>query len=283
MPQLDQELLVFKKSIDAGLVRTAAEYPCDGIPLIRDAMLYSLEGGKRLRGTVILSLFKDLAGFGDAMPFALAMEMIQAYSLVHDDLPCMDDDDFRRGMPTCHKKYGQAVAVLTGDALLTLAFETAASARISPELTIRGIRALAEGAGAAGMVGGQVIDLQSKPGSVFQADAVRAMYRLKTGRLFETSARIGCVLAGAGHSETERISAWGSHFGYAYQILDDLDDMEEEDDKDTLVKIIGADAVRKEAVESLRKSLECVRPEWLLARLSRRFLEGQETKCLKLE
>lgn len=277
------ELRELKGSIDRALGEVISRYPCGDIPLIRDAMSYALEGGKRLRGAIVLSTFRSLGGKGDAMPFALAMEMVQAYSLVHDDLPCMDDDDMRRGKPTCHKKFGQAVALLTGDALLTLAFETAASARLSPDRVAAGILTLARGAGAAGMVGGQVLDLHLEAGrggasETYPTDMVRAMYGLKTGKLFETASALGAILAGADLGEIRRVSCWGSLFGYAYQVLDDLEDLVQggkEGGKDTLVRRTSPETAREEAAECLRRSLEVADPGWLTANLSRYYLESR--------
>jgi geranylgeranyl diphosphate synthase type II len=256
------ELQELKEAIEAGLKCRISEYPEDA-PVIREAIAYSLDGGKRLRGAILLSLFRDLGGTGDPLPFALAMEMIQAYSLVHDDLPCMDDDDMRRGKPTCHKKFGEAVGLLTGDALLTLAFKTAAQSDLPLDRIVSGIEILAEGAGR--MVDGQVLDLQS-------ADRdIRQMYRLKTGKLFETSAKLGAVLAGRPDA-VDRASTWGRSFGYSYQILDDLDDLGAED-KNTLVQLIGVQAAKEEAASGLRASLEAVQPDWFVAKLSRYYLK----------
>ncbi|HHX27453.1 MAG: polyprenyl synthetase family protein [Bacillota bacterium] len=283
---LTRELGLLKESIDKAMGAAVSGYRCD-VPLIREAMAYSAGGGKRLRGAIVLSTYASLGGDGDAMPFALAMEMVHAYSLVHDDLPCMDDDDMRRGRPTCHRKYGEAIGVLAGDALLTLAFETAASSDLPPYRVVEGIRALAYGAGAAGMVGGQVLDLQ--PGistgggpSVHRgsngddpADRVRLTYRLKTGRLFETAAKLGAILAGAPATTVARAGEAGMCFGFAFQIMDDIDDSVQggsEDQKDTLVKRVSLDAARREAASALERSIRLAGPDWFLARLSKHYL-----------
>lgn len=305
---LDQELGFLKESIDKALDAAINGYPCD-VPLIREAMAYSVEGGKRLRGAIVLSTYRSLGGDGDAMPFALAIEMIQAYSLVHDDLPCMDDDDMRRGRPTCHKKYGEAIGVLAGDALLTLAFETAASSDLPPYRVVEGVKALAYGAGAAGMVGGQVLDLQPEaircgacPGDASAndpvdvadpadsadpanladpaaqadpADRVRLMYRLKTGRLFETAARLGAILAGAPAKTVERVGEAGMCFGFSYQILDDIEDSAQggmEDKKTTLPRTISLEKAREEAIGGFQRCKQLTDPGWLLARLADHYL-----------
>ncbi len=239
-------------------------------PVLADAMVYALEGGKRLRGAILLSFFDALeapgVSKGDVLNFAAALEMIQAYSLVHDDLPCMDNDDFRRGKPSCHKQFGYATALLAGDALLTAAFEVAASAIASPqgrppalppERVVRAIAILAQAAGPAGMVGGQVRDLVME-GRAMGADLVREMYSLKTGALFRAAARIGAVLAGASRDEEEAAAKWGSLFGYAFQVLDDLEDATQsqtEETKDTLVRETSPGEARREAQEALTAAL----------------------------
>jgi len=317
-----RELESLRKAIDEAMERAISGYPCD-VPLIREAMAYASEGGKRLRGAIVLSTFESLGGRGDATPFALAIEMIQAYSLVHDDLPCMDDAEMRRGRPACHRKYGEAMGVLAGDALLTLAFETAATSDLPPYRVVEGIRALAYGAGAAGMVGGQVLDLgpgtDGSPGSASGAhlpgaegsvteaqvlgaaetggtreasgswpslndgaDAVRLMYRLKTGKLFETAARLGAILAGAPGDIVRKAGEAGMSFGFAFQILDDIEDASQggaEDQKDTLPKRISVEKAREEAAEALRRCkklvTECGGPDFLLARLADYYLASK--------
>jgi geranylgeranyl diphosphate synthase type II len=300
-----RELECLRKAIDEAMEGALLGYPCD-VPLIREAMVYSAEGGKRLRGAIVLSTYKDLGGDGDAMHFALAIEMIQAYSLVHDDLPCMDDAEMRRGRPACHKKFGEAMGVLAGDALLTLAFETAASSDLPPYRVVEGIKALAYGAGAAGMVGGQVLDLQPEaircgacpggpsangragaagpsdsdsPGDLADpenlADRVRLMYRLKTGRLFETAAKLGAILAGAPAATVERAAEAGMHFGFAFQILDDIEDAAQggvEEDKDTLLKRISLEKAREEAIMGFQRCKQLAGSGRLLARLADHYL-----------
>lgn len=292
MEDLFKELDCLKASIDEAMEAAVSGYRCD-VPLIREAMAYSTESGKRLRGAIVLSTYKSLGGNGDAMPFALAIEMIQAYSLVHDDLPCMDDADMRRGRPACHKKFGEAMGVLAGDALLTLAFETACTSDLPPYRVVEGIRALAYGAGAAGMVGGQVLDLQPEmsndrtdeatpadpAGQSDPAERVRLMYRLKTGRLFETAARLGAILAGAPDEIVRRAGDAGMSFGVAFQILDDIEDASQggtEDQKATLPATISLEKAREEAIMGLQRCQELCRqfagPDYLLGRLAAHYL-----------
>jgi len=212
--------------------RVAGGYPQ---PLF-DAMRYSLfNGGKRLRPRLLLSACADLGGDeNEAMPFACAMEMIHTYSLIHDDLPAMDNDDFRRGQPTCHKKFGEAVAILAGDGLLNLAFETMAEACENSSVEAAGRRFAAAGiiakaAGARGMVGGQAADIDS--------DAARAdgavltfIHEKKTAALFSAALAAGSALAGAAGEKRAAMAEAGKCLGLAFQIKDDICDAAAEKD-----------------------------------------------------
>ena len=157
--EITTQLQVDQARIEDALRTYAAKWPAYGV--LKDAMSYSLlSGGKRIRPVLVLEICKLFGGTAeDALPFACGLEMVHTYSLIHDDLPCMDDDDFRRGKPTNHKVFGQANAVLAGDALLTTAFAVLAEASLPAERVQRGIAALANAAGPNGMVGGQVLDL----------------------------------------------------------------------------------------------------------------------------
>jgi geranylgeranyl diphosphate synthase type II len=199
-------------------------------PQLMEAIRYSLLGsGKRLRPILVLAA-ADLFGAPAerVMPTACALEMIHTYSLVHDDLPCMDDDDLRRGRPTNHKVYGEAIATLAGDALLTLAFELlgrqAETPGVTPGQAIRVVTEVAQGAGAAGMVGGQVEDLAWE-GRDAAADQLQRIHSLKTGALFRASLRAGAILGGARPDELARLDAYAAHFGLAFQIQDDVLDV----------------------------------------------------------
>ena len=187
-------------------------------------MRYSLlAGGKRLRPILTLAGAEVAGGRPRlALPFACALEMIHTYSLVHDDLPAMDDDDFRRGRPTSHKVYGEGLAILVGDALLTEAFRLMARARGVPAR--RALRAVAEVAGAvgeAGMVGGQALDLAAT-GDAPGLARVRAIHRRKTGALLRTAVRLGALVAGAPPALLARLTRYGEHVGLAFQIADDI-------------------------------------------------------------
>ena len=195
-------------------------------PRLKEAISYSaLEGGKRLRPALVLESCIACGGSADkqsAIAAAVAVELIHTFSLVHDDLPAMDDDDLRRGRPTNHKVFGEALAILAGDAMVALAFETLATqadASLAPSL----IRELACAAGAGGMIGGQVLDIESE-NLQLELDALQRIHRMKTGALITCAARMGCIAADAG-ARLGAITEYGNHLGLAFQIIDDLLDV----------------------------------------------------------
>jgi geranylgeranyl diphosphate synthase type II len=197
-----------------------------GDSLLFKAMRYSvLGGGKRFRPLCLLSSGEEFGvRLEDALPFACAVELIHNYSLIHDDLPSMDNDDFRRGKPTCHKAFGEDVALLTGDALLTLAFEVMASAHLemSPDTKKeRAIIELGKYAGTDGMIGGQLLDITLTPEAISQ-DQFHELILKKTGALITVSVRIGAILGGADKSRMEAITQFGEKVGLAFQTRDDL-------------------------------------------------------------
>jgi geranylgeranyl diphosphate synthase type II len=228
-------------------------------PALAEAMRYSLLApGKRLRPLLVM-LACDAAGGRDehALPAACAVEMIHAYSLIHDDLPSMDDDDLRRGLPTCHKQFGEALAILAGDGLLTLAFGVLAES-YPPATAAVACRELARGAGAAGMVGGQVLDLawegkiEDRGSRVedrgLQLEALDRIHNHKTGALFLACLRLGALAAqgerpgGPEPSLWQRLDGYGRRFGLVFQITDDLLDVE--GDAAQTGKRVGKDAAR---------------------------------------
>lgn len=216
----------------------------DGDPLyqeVAEAMRYSLlAGGKRIRALFVLECCAALGGRREeALPLAAAIEMVHAYSLIHDDLPCMDDDDLRRGKPSCHKVYGEATALLAGDALLTLAFETAAGAPLPEGLRLRAVAALARAAGYRGMIGGQVIDLayENRP---MEPEVLATLHRLKTGALLSVSAQLGAIAASAGEDSQRALGDFAEDVGLAFQIADDI--LDAVGDEAKLGKPIGSDA-----------------------------------------
>lgn len=210
----------------------------DAPPILTEAIRHSLfAGGKRLRPALALGACAIVGGSdAPALPVACALEMIHTYSLIHDDLPCMDDDDLRRGRPACHKVYGEAMAVLAGDALLTMAFDVAAQTG-----NIEVIMELARGAGAAGMVGGQVIDMEPGARSL-DLSGLRAMHAAKTGALIRASVRCGAILGGATRKQLDALTSFAEHIGLAFQIADDVLDVT--GDSQSMGKTAGADAAR---------------------------------------
>jgi geranylgeranyl diphosphate synthase, type II len=196
-------------------------------PRLREAMAYSLlAGGKRLRPILVLLSCEACGGDAEsAMPAACAIEMIHTYSLIHDDLPAMDNDDLRRGRPTNHVVFGEGLAILAGDGLLTLAFEVLAN-DISPAATAAACCAdLARAAGMAGMVGGQVADLEAESRTVSSLEELEGIHRRKTGALLASSLTLGARVAHANDEDLHRLASYGRALGLAFQITDDLLDV----------------------------------------------------------
>lgn len=196
---------------------------------IYEAMRYSLlAGGKRLRPILCLATCELLEGnTSSALPSACAVEMIHTMSLIHDDLPAMDNDDYRRGKLTNHKVYGEDIAILAGDALLTYAFEYVAreTKNIPPERTLQVLQILTRAVGAGGLVGGQVMDLECEGKSDVSAETLTQIHRSKTGALLEASVTSGAVVAGAGAEDLQRLSIYAQNIGLAFQIIDDILDV----------------------------------------------------------
>ncbi len=195
-----------------------------------EAMVYSLSaGGKRLRPILLISSFSIVdEAWKKALPYAVAVEYIHTYSLIHDDLPAMDDDDFRRGMPTSHKVFGEAMAILVGDALLTEAFRVFLEKRddgMAIDKKIQACQELAKAAGASGMVGGQVLDIEFTAKDADEEDVIE-IHRKKTESLIRASVLCGGILSGAGEVALAAFSAFGSKLGLAFQIVDDILDVE---------------------------------------------------------
>src|SRR5438552_4016020 len=192
---------------------------------IHQAMRYStLDGGKRIRPSLCVAAFSAYKDdWKPILPVASAIEMIHSYSLIHDDLPAMDDDDFRRGRPSCHKQFDEAIAILAGDALLTLAFEVLSHANgFAPDRMLRVITALSRAAGSVGgMIAGQVLDVEAETSPVNAAQD-EAIHRSKTGALLGASVWIGAYLGGAGESELAGIRTYCDRIGLAFQVIDDI-------------------------------------------------------------
>ena len=208
-----------------------------------EAMRYSLlVGGKRIRPVLTLA-FAELCGGSaqQALPFACAVEMVHTYSLIHDDLPCMDDDDLRRGKPTNHKVFGEAMALLAGDGLLTRAFEQALAFSGPSSDAVRGASVLARCAGASGMVGGQCVDLSAQ-GKEVDLSLLQQMDQGKTVALISAACQMGCIAAGAGDGQLEAARRYAEGLGMAFQIRDDILDVE--GDAKTMGKNVGMDSAR---------------------------------------
>ncbi len=197
--------------------------------ILHEAMRYSaLSGGKRIRPAILIEAAVLCgAGASEAMAAASAVEFIHTYSLIHDDLPSMDDDDYRRGKLSCHKKFGEAVAILAGDALLTLAFNILAS-EYTPVVAAKMIKELSSTAGSRGMVGGQALDITGSRLAPPKAGLARTVNRLKTAKLFEASAVLGAIAGRAEKRETEALREYGLNLGMAFQAADDIRDGDSE-------------------------------------------------------
>jgi geranylgeranyl diphosphate synthase type II len=231
--------------------------PGDARPaVIHQAMRYSVfAGGKRIRPILCLEaarIFRD-AGPG-VIEVACSLEFIHTYSLIHDDLPALDNDDLRRGRPTCHKQFGEAMAILAGDALLTRAFETLANAAVEPARRVRIIQEVSAAAGTLdGMVGGQVADLEAE-GRPIEAELLAYIHRSKTAALIRVAAVAGALAGGAQDVEVERLRRFGEGIGLAFQVVDDILDVEES--SATLGKTAGKDESQKKATYPALYGLE---------------------------
>jgi farnesyl diphosphate synthase len=250
-----------------------------------NAMRYAvLGGGKRLRPFIVLESAPQF-GLGDeaALNAGAALECVHCYSLVHDDLPAMDDDDLRRGRPTVHKAFDEATAILAGDALLTLAFEILADPSTHPDPAVRSALTLglARSAGRAGMAGGQMLDLQASSGGLGEAEIMR-LQSMKTGALITFACEAGAILAGASNAHRRALLDYGRALGVAFQLADDLLDVEGDaalvgkavaKDKDagkaTLVSLIGAGPARQRLAELEARACDALAP----------FRDAAETLC----
>lgn len=241
---------------------------------IYEAASYSLfAGGKRLRPILLSECFKMCGGkdVKSVMPFACAMEMIHTYSLIHDDLPAMDNDDFRRGKPTNHKVFGEDIAILAGDALLNFAFETALSAKdVDAQSKLSAISVMAASSGWDGMIGGQVVDLESEDKRI-SLDELKYIHKLKTGALISASCTMGAVLAGADEEKLFKIKEYAENLGIAFQIQDDILDVtadekelgkpvgsDEKNGKSTYVTLCGLEKAKEYAKEYTKKALDAL-------------------------
>jgi geranylgeranyl diphosphate synthase type II len=238
------------------------------------AMNYSVKaGGKRLRPLIMQEIYQLCGGTEkDAIePFMAALELIHTYSLVHDDLPAMDDDDYRRGKLTTHKKFGEAMGILAGDALLNAAYETAALAfdgKAAPQTVAKALQVLAKKAGVYGMVGGQVVDVENN-GKFLDEEMLLFVYETKTSALLEAAFMIGGILAGASETDIQKLEMMGKNLGIAFQIQDDILDVigdeqklgkplhsDEKNEKSTYVAAHGIAGAEQKVKEYTEKALQ---------------------------
>lgn len=250
--------------------------PCTfGEPVVNEAMKYSLGiGGKRIRPLLLLEFCRVCGGdVKKALPFAAALEMIHTYSLIHDDLPCMDDDDMRRGQPSCHIRFGEEYALLAGDALLTRAFGVIAQselARENPVCAVSAVSVLSDLAGVEGMIGGQTVDLKNE-GKKATVETLEIMDSLKTGALIVCAGRLGCLAAGADEEKTKAAVTFCEKIGHAFQIVDDILDVvgdekelgkpigsDGESEKSTYVSLLGLEKSREYADRLTNEALDAL-------------------------
>ena len=243
--------------------------------ILVDAMNYSLEaGGKRIRPALVYA-FCELCGgdINNAAAPACAIEMIHTFSLIHDDLPAMDNDDFRRGKPSCHKAFDEAVAILAGDALSVLPFEIISDDdRLTAEQKVKIISCLAKAVGREGMIGGQVIDIENEKRDDVSEDDLRKMYKGKTGALIMASCVMGCIGANASDEKIKLASEYAYKLGLAFQIVDDILDVtstqeelgkpigsDSEENKTTFVSLYGVDKAKKIAAEITSEAVDILK------------------------
>ncbi len=264
-----EQLKTYSEAVEAYLNNCFTEETLPQATLLR-AMRYSLlAGGKRLRPALVLE-FCRICGenWEKALPLAAAVEMLHTYSLIHDDLPCMDNDDYRRGRLTNHKVFGDAVATLAGDALLTEAFSTIASSGADPEVIAACTGVLASAAGAYGMVGGQVLDMEGE-NRTLTAEQVQTVHRLKTGCLISAACRIGVLAAKGSREQLKAAERYAESLGLAFQIRDDMLDVLGDEKtlgkavhadvhKNTFVTLYGVEGSAKRIEEETQKAIDAL-------------------------
>lgn len=260
---------MYIEMVEKALDRYVSTQRCNNDHVL-EAMRYSvLGGGKRIRALLVLNFNRILGGAAnDAMEFAAAIEMMHAYSLIHDDLPCMDDDDLRRGKPSCHVAFGEAIALLAGDALQTLAFETLArNTSLEPAQVLQAVRELAAAAGSRGMVGGQTVDIE---GAAQTVEQLTGMCMMKTGALIKCAVRLGCLSVGADEASMAQADIYADAIGLAFQIRDDILDVIGSTEE--LGKPVGSDAEQQKATFATVLGTE--RAQSLAEKLTRTALDA---------
>lgn len=241
---MNEQLSYYAEITEKALDKYLPQVDCLQGSVIRAARYSLSAGGKRIRPALVMEFCRACGGEAeDALPIACAIEMMHTFSLIHDDLPCMDDDDMRRGKPSCHKAFGECTALLAGDSLAMLPFQIIAEAalkkRINAEAALKIISLLGERAGIFGMIGGQVIDTENE-GKQLETPVLLEMYRMKTGALLDFCCRAGCIAAGAGADKLLAASVYAQKLGLAFQIKDDILDVTA--DEKLLGKPVGSDA-----------------------------------------
>ena len=226
MTEINTRIQIYREAVEKYLREYYSEFHGEPQKILFDSMEYSLlAGGKRLRAALAFEFCRVCGGdWKCATPFAAALEMIHAYSLIHDDLPCMDNDDFRRGLPTNHKVFGETMAVLAGDALLTDAFTVASTANLPARQVLEAIQVLAGCAGSLGMVGGQALDVQSENRELSEQEVLDIQSR-KTGALIRAACAMGAIAGGAKEEQFDAACEFAACFGLAFQIRDDMLDV----------------------------------------------------------
>ncbi len=251
---IEEKLQEYVAKIDARLDIILSESGQHYDEVVRAGRYSLLSGGKRIRPILLLEFYKLCGGEDEcAYNFACALEMIHTYSLIHDDLPSMDDDDMRRGKPSCHKQFGEAMALLAGDALLTEAFGAAVKTMgIPSDAVVKAIGQLSALAGVGGMIGGQVMDIEGTAQN--DDDFLFDMYRLKTGGLIRAAAVCGCILAGADEDKLTAAAEYGEKLGLAFQIIDDI--LDATGDSKLLGKPVGSDQKNNKDTIVVRLGIE---------------------------
>ncbi|MEW6620371.1 MAG: polyprenyl synthetase family protein [bacterium] len=267
-----EKYLVSKKNI----IEEALDYylpKVDEYPkVIHEAMRYGVfSGGKRIRAILVLTAGESVGGNNKGLfQAAAAIELIHAYSLIHDDLPAIDDDDFRRGKPSCHKKFNEAIAIFTGDALLTHSFYLLSKIKNSPARVIKVYEEISKAIGTSGMIGGQVVDIESEDSEILDVPTLEYIHTHKTGALICAAVKVGTILGGGDKKQLHLLTQYGEHIGLAFQIVDDLLDLEEgikgRDRKSDLVKkkltypaVYGIESSKKQVTILIESAISCLK------------------------
>lgn len=284
------------KQIETALDQLAPQYEqAERQKHVVDAMRYALEaGGKRIRPFLVLEFCKLCGGTAEqAMAPACALEMIHTFSLIHDDLPAMDNDDYRRGKPSCHKAFGEATAILAGDGLSVHAVHTILQdSTLKDAVKLQLVRVLMDATGYLGMIGGQVMDMENEQRSDVQVEDLQVMCAAKTGALIRAACKMGCIAAGASEETIQQADHYGACLGLAFQIVDDILDVtsttevlgkpvgsDAAEHKQTFVTLLGIDAAREEANRLTQEAIEALQPfaeHAVLVDLTKELLERKK-------